>query len=547
MILNKDRENILLNIRYNFPYYASRFLWIVDKQRNLIPFRLNSTQQIIDKRIEEEQVQKGLPIRAFVLKPRQIGCSTYGQGRLFQAETTIRYTEAMTVAHDTDTALAIHNISERFLRHFDKNTHKGFKPRVKYRSKRSGIGFSADGDGMGSRAIVETAGNVNIGRAFTLTHLQLSEAARYTDAKNVVLSLTNAIPDPDVNPNTMILVESTACGMDEFFYQGYKAAERGDTEYLAIFISWADDPTYETDVPPDFKLDSEEKKLQKEYELSLRKLAWRRWCIKNKCDGDVELFNQEYPLNADEAFLYSGEAAFSGEILRWYMKNAVMAGIKGHLEDGKFIEGKRGTLEIFKLPEGGHRYVIGGDAAEGLEKGDWSVGEVFDIETLEQVAELRGKIPPDLFGVELSKLGYFYNHAFIGVEAKQYGWATLNELTNLKYRKLYYRKTWDERKRKKTKKLGWYTTEKTRPIMIDTFRKFIRTKEIGIRSKVVISECTTFVNNNGKLQASSGCHDDTVIASAIAMMIRGYNPIWAEDRPVEIDNSDAWLDDITAY
>jgi len=547
MILNNQRRNTLLNIRHNFSYFAPRFLWIIDKKRDLIPFKLNSTQKIIDNLIQEKQISKGKPVRAYILKPRQIGSSTYAQGRLFHANTTIRHTKGFTVAHDSDTAIEIHNISEKFLQFFDNGTYKDFKPRVKYHSKKSGIVFSNKGDGMFSSSITETAGNVNIGRAFTITHLHLSEAARYINAKNVALSLINAIPDPNINPNTMVIIETTACGMDEFFYQGFKAAERGDNEYLAIFVSWADDPTYEMNVPYKFKLDSEELKLQKEYGLSLRKLAWRRWCIQNKCDNDVELFHQEYPLNAEEAFLYAGEAAFDSASLRWYINNNVQAGIRGYLEDNKFIESSKGNLEIFKMPEGGKRYVIGADAAEGLEKGDWSAGVPLDIENLDQVALLRGKIPPDIFGKELSKLGYFYNHAFIGVEAKQYGWAVLNELVNLNYRKLYHRKTWDERKRKKTKKLGWLTTEKTRPIMIDTLRKIIREKEIGIRSKTIISECSTFVNNNGKLQASSGCYDDTVIATAIALMIRKYNPLWSQDKPVEIDNSDAWLSEETAY
>ena len=547
MILTKNRKNILLNTRYNFPYFASRFLYIVDKQRKLIRFKLNSTQKIIDNLIYEKQTSKGLPIRVYLLKPRQIGASTYCQGRLFHLGVVRRHNNSLTIAHDADTALEIHNISEKFLEFFDKNTFKDFKPRVKYHSKQSGIVYDNQGDGLFSKSSVETAGNVNIGRAFTLMGLHLSEAARYVNAKNVALSLMNSVPDPNINPNTIIIVESTACGMDEFFYQGYQAAKRGDTGFIPIFISWADDPTYEMNVPYRFKLDSEELKLQKEYGLSLRKLAWRRWCIKNKCDGDVELFHQEYPLNDDEAFLYAGEAAFSGEKLRWYFNNMVEAGTKGHLEENKFIEGKRGHLEIFKMPESGHKYVIGADAAEGLEKGDWSAGEVYDIETLDQVAELRGKLAPDIFGKKLDKLGYFYNHSFIGVEAKQYGWAVLNELINLKYRKLYYRKTWDERKRKKTKKLGWYTTEKSRPIMIDTLRKLSSKFQLPVRSQTSLSECTTFVNNNGKLQASSGCHDDTVIASSIAMMIRKYNPIWAEEKPIVIDDSDAWLDKGTAY
>ena len=42
---------------------------------------------------------------------------------------------------------------------------------------------------------------------------------------------------------------------------------------------------------------------------------WRRWCIKTNCGGNVELFRQEYPSCAEEAFLFSGTPFFDNQKL----------------------------------------------------------------------------------------------------------------------------------------------------------------------------------------------------------------------------------------
>ena len=36
----------------------------------------------------------------------------------------------------------------------------------------------------------------------------------------------------------------------------------------------------------------------------------RRWCLKNNCRGNVDIFRQEYPSCPEEAFLMSGRPVF---------------------------------------------------------------------------------------------------------------------------------------------------------------------------------------------------------------------------------------------
>jgi hypothetical protein len=64
---------------------------------------------------------------------------------------------------------------------------------------------------------------------------------------------------------------------------------------LRCFLRF-EEPAYEMDVPSDFKPTQDEQDLMRRYsDITHRKLVWRRWCIKNNCGGDPELFKQEYP------------------------------------------------------------------------------------------------------------------------------------------------------------------------------------------------------------------------------------------------------------
>ena len=76
----------------------------------------------------------------------------------------------------------------------------------------------------------------------------------------------------------------------------------------------------------------------------------------------------------------------------------------GYIIDGKFVEDKNGYISIWKQPEKGAFYVMGGDVAEGLATGDYSCLIVLD-EKLDICASWYGHIAPDLLGDEAIKLG----------------------------------------------------------------------------------------------------------------------------------------------
>jgi hypothetical protein len=136
----------------------------------------------------------------------------------------------------------------------------------------------------------------------------------------------NAVPD---DPSTIVCIESTAngkVGIGESFYRYWKDAESGRNTYIPIFLSWLDDPACvrNPDEAKDAPIDQEERDLIKFFNASKAQLAWRRWCIYNRCGGYLETFFVEYPANPEEAFVATGNPAFIKEELTAARAQSVM-------------------------------------------------------------------------------------------------------------------------------------------------------------------------------------------------------------------------------
>ena len=151
---------------------------------------------------------------------------------------------------------------------------------------------------------------------------------------------------------------------------------------------------------------------------------------------------------------------------------------------------------------------------------------MIEAQTLEECALWRGKIDPDLLGWVLTTIGKYYNESLIGVERNNHGLTTLTCLRNVhSYPNLYFERVLDERTARKQKKLGWNTTLKSKPLLVNHLRELIREEQIEIRSKEIIHELNSFSHHpDGKMGAQQGRHDDCVIAIGIAVMMAQLYP-----------------------
>ncbi len=520
---NQSALDKLRRLRDDFAYYAPQMLKIRTKQGRLSDFKLNTMQQKIDSTIESLRAE-GKPVRIMILKYRQGGASTYTEGRIFHATSLGKLTNSLIVAHEETASTNLFNMSKMF---FDE-LPTSMQPMRKTSNAKEIVFENPTADprekqsnpGLRSRIKISTANNTDAGRSATIHNLHASEVAFWSNAEMTMLSLLQAVPN---TPNTMVIMESTANGIGGYFYEQWERAKRGDSDFVALFFAWFQEPDYEMDVPIGLVLTADEQQLLDLYpEVTLRKLAWRRWCIANNCGGDGELFKQEYPSNDIEAFLTSGRPRFDIPVLRDYLKQCI-DGERGYLErkDGKlqFMPDPKGYIEVWHRPKPSREYFIGVDVAKGLIKGDYSAGPVYDS-TYTMQALWHGHIDPDLFGEQLDLLGRWYNDGLVAVEENNHGLTTINRLKINEYWNIYRRTTHDRATDTTKEELGFYTTEQTKKLVIDNLARLIRERKLGTKSKRFIQECLTYViGDDGKTNAQEGTHDDVVMGSAIILLV----------------------------
>lgn len=558
MALTKEQQ-FFYNLRNKPDWYIENFLQIRDKKAQIIPFKLNNAQKRVMRLIYDDKA-KGKPLRYIVLKARQMGLSTLFEGLIFQDTANHENKNSLIIAHEEQASSNLFNMSKLYFEYLPD----AIKPMKKYANGKV-LSFEnptnedaekAKNPGLRSKISIATAGSGEVGRSATYHNIHASEVAFFPDAKTTMLGLLQAVPD---QPNTMVVLESTANGVGDWFHEMWQKAEKGLNEFTPIFLPWNIQPEYTrpffTEEEKQEFIDTVEMRVQdnsgntvrtyeseikEKYDLTYEQLNWRKYTIQNKCQGDEILFMQEYPITPEEAFISSGRPKFNIRALRDYQTRTKPPELRGYLREDSngnvtLIEDPKGYVSIWKRPELGMTYSIGADVAEGLVNGDFSCAYVGNTE-FDIVASWYGHIDPDLYGKELVKLAKYYNDAYLGVESNNHGLTTLKSITHTEYWNIYHMKVFDKFSDGFTQKIGWNTNQRSKPLMIDKLAEFVRERYLGIPCDTLISEMYTYViEDDGKTNAQSGCHDDTVMATAILlqMMLENHGDEYVPEVPID--------------
>ena len=543
-----------MNLR-NIGEYIHRFLKIRTKDGEVIPLVMNAPQRRLYEAIRR-QWQEGKPVRIIILKARQMGFSTLTEAILFAITATNFFVETMIVAHEEKSTANLFRMSKRF---YDE-LPEPIKPMRKAANAQE-LMFdkpaNAKGNvrGLGSRIRCATAGGKGVGRSYTLTCLHLSEFAFWPGEKRETFSgLVQAVPD---RPGTVIIIESTANGYDEFkemWDAAVEAEENGTDGYTPIFFAWYEMEEYRRTPLPGFQRTPEEEEMAEVFGLDDEQLAWRRWCIATNCGGDIDLFHQEYPATPDEAFIATGQCVFDKKILvlrreqvkklQWERgRFRIEYDYAGKIAKYTWTQDERGPVWIRKHPEANVQYVLGGDTAGT--GSDFFGSHVLDNRTGDQVAKIHHQFGERAYAEQMYCLGFYYNTALIGVETN---YSTFPEvcLEELGYPRLYVRQRVDTFTGKLVDAFGFETTTKTRPLIIDGLKDVVRQAPETIHDYDTLGEMLTFVyDENWKPQAEEGKHDDLVMSLAIAHFIRTQQTTGSVEstaQPEEGWTEDMWKD-----
>lgn len=509
--------------------FCAESLSIRNKEGVTVPLVLTPAQ-VKQQQLIRKQEEAGLPVRMICLKARQVHMSVGSCGQLFKRVAFLPGQQALVMADILARTASLYNYVLQFVNSY--RPYHGLKM-LPVKSVRANQCIEFEG---GSKIDFRTAEDTDSGRSFSYRHVLLSEYAFYRDAATLMNGVIGSMP---ADALTTLIVESTANGMGGPFYEMWrKATEPGaGSNFAPMFFAWWELPDYVRPVDNlaafERSLTRVEHELRRLYGLKLEQLAWRRWKIAD-LQGSEDGFNQEYPHSPEVAFLTSGRPRFD---LRSVERMPIVRDpLAGELEtvrvgtrmETQFVarEDGFGSLRMWKRPVQGKRYVIGADPSKGKDVGeevgrsdpDWAVASVHELETGEQVAVLRVRLTPYAFAQYTAELGRLYNTAYLVPEANEMGF--IEALLQQQYPASHFytrKRDADDPRPPTAHEVGWMTTSTSKTQLISALDRALREMSLIVRDAVTLQELRTFVYlPDGKVAGQQGCHDDCVIALALA-------------------------------
>lgn len=537
-------------------------------------------------------IKNKIPPRLFGLKPRQVGGSTVGASILYHHVRNF-LARAMTIA---DTNLKSDRLWEMVKLLAEHDTYNW------------GDTWSAANNELyfahGSEVVKRSAEAPRQARGDTFMAALLSEVSWWRatgklSADETAVSLINALADHE---DTLGIIDTTPAGKRGFSWETWRDARwfqhKGEEDNLflywkqytaesrqqkssmesnnwfRVFAAWWEFKEHTKKVTPeeikDLKDTIDEREIRgiQRYNWSWEQIAWRRFCIKNKCRNSIRRMDEEYPEDPDSCWIASGGAVFdsaglsrvdimarsarpqAGTITRARAKSKTSF----HYQDD-------GWAIIFEPPIPGARYVIGVDPMRGerdmQSQGDrdhhavqvWRKDFFTPSKVLYQkrlVARIRTpcQIDNSILADRIDLLSRYYGGATVAVETNM-GFAVLAKLRDDYNTNLYIREEYDRLTETTNKILGIVTSSKTRQLMLDHLIDGIREQSLDIECPELVRQMAIFeTGDDGVPRAPKGDHDDEVLAAAIALTAMDQASIYSEEtvRYTSAPDENRWIE-----
>jgi hypothetical protein len=457
-------------------------------------WRMANLYSIIDKRGEqvrfkENPIQKKIRLskakRKRILKARQFGVSTGAILDIFDRTIWKENVTSVILAHEQDAIKKLFRIVQRAYNFLPEP----LRPKL---DRGGGSKYEFYFPEINSRIYCDLES-----RADTIQNLHISEAA-FIDDVNRIRATVETVP----LETGRVTVETTPNGMGNHFHDAWIDT---NSTYEHLFFPWYMHSEYKIATKESLKYTQDEldfiDKAEERHGIIItpNQIAFRR----HKKSELKELFLQEYPEDDATCFLASGNPAIDPMIVQDFLASSPQP-----IEEDPITR-------IYKHVNKGSTYVIGADTAEGV-KGDYSAAVVFDVSRKEQVAALQGYMKPSDFAHEIAQLARRYaiqKHKLplVAVERNNHGHAVLLELDeHIRYPNLY---------KAKDGRVGWVTDRISRPIMMNALIDAVESKNFNFPDRPTLQEFLTLKNQNGRIEAAEGKHDDLAVAAAIGLQM----------------------------
>ena len=527
---------------------------IINKEKKDQVLIFNSAQEELYEEIRRCKKEKK-PAYFLILKARQLGMSTFTENFGMTLNVMYPNQSMFIMTQEQDASDQLYSMS-----HY---TYENFPNWLK-----SNASIVKDNQSMmlltnGSKlqVMVASANAKGTGRGQTFTYAHLSEFDWW--GGNVMQTLNGVLSA--CTEDAIVIIETTANGCGNFKKLWDRAVERKnngqETLWNPIFFAWFQDVKYESDYYEEITLDKEEKQLieifkkdkhtkDMPYEQWIRKLIWRRRKIELACNGDINLFHQEFPSTDVEAFVSSGQCIFDLNSInkRKMDLNEVNMANLGRFDKGYFLykikydeyshqrkpydikwksDSINGYITLFKAVEHRHPYVLAIDPAG--DGSDYTAINVLDNRSSEQVCTLHMQNMSTLeIACQAYAIGQYYNNALIASETN-FAPEVMSTLLELGYDNLYVMQAdGNDMNQGNKKRFGFKTTQITRPYVISFLVEYVNKSSQLINSYATLIEAENFVRvvktidgrTKDKAQANAGQHDDLLMSLGIALYIR---------------------------
>jgi hypothetical protein len=569
-----------LRLKYDFEFYCATCVDIKHKQTGVnVKFILNYGQRKLLHDLEDMRI-KGMTIEDILVKSRQFGGSTLITNYILWIQLFHKKGwDSFVVALDMGQANNIREMTEMTIRNFPAEIMKvslknfGLMKNTKIiheRNCRIAVGSNGEPDALRSYS----------GFAMHLSEVGLWKSDGKQSADALAQSLWAIVPRV---PMAIRVLESTAKGTGNFFHKEVQAALKRGSGRRVTFVSWYEIPMYaciETeDRDGDIIIKREKNGLPvskiKDYNRFISEMTdyqWWQWeqgatlegimwyaeekQTKNYSDFQIK---SEFPTTLLEAFQSYENNVFEPEYrvrARNTCKDPVFTGEiyadgttgKSAFNNVHLVENGNGSFNIWKKPEeedmlkSFNRYLVVVDIGGLSPKSDWSVISVFDRQmvadpfgALEHVATWRGHIDHDLLAWKAMQIAYLYDEALLVIEVNtidsrdkktertsegNHTYTVIDEIAEV-YSNVYTRpsSSMDNVNIGKTFKYGFHTNKHTKYAAYDRAKVAFREYRYIERDVRVADEMETLVYADGRIESSSGNHDDIIDTVAIGIYV----------------------------
>ncbi len=380
--------------------------------------------------------------------------------------------------------------------------------------------------------------------------LIFDEAAFIENGKDVYASAL-----PTVSTGGHIIMISTPNGKDMLYYETCRQAKLKGTKdwnnFELVEMKWYQDPRYnkflewtKKDEETGEILIQKEEYIDKEGNIPFENDHWNQmvddgwlprspWYVKmcQQFNNDSQKIAQEL----DVSFLGSASNVVDPEFIEMQDKL--------NKRDPLYVDPMIEDTWIWKQPIAGHRYLMSIDCSRG-DAADRTAIEILDLDgidddgtpCLEQVLEYHGKMTGDVIGEIAYRYGMMYGEAFTVIDCiGGTGDACLLMMMRLGYKNLYYDdpelKVYTMQRDASSiqptpdGKLPGFHSSSVRFQMLTYFANMVKTNQIKIRSKRVISELDTWIYKGtaARIDHQDGCHDDTLTCLAMAVFVMNFS------------------------